>query len=108
MRPIFRKYQSVIITSGTLSPIDMYPRLLDFQPVVMTSLSLSMARPAICPMVVARGNDQVTISSKYEEREDPAVLRNYGNLLVRELLSSLSERFFGRRSMAVFFFQRTL
>jgi len=82
MRPIFRKFQSVVITSGTLSPIDMYPRLLDFQPVVMVSLSLSMARAAICPMVVARGNDQVTISSKYEEREDPAVLRNYGNLLV--------------------------
>ena len=33
-------------------------------------------------MVVARGNDQVSISSKFEEREDPAVLRNYGNLLV--------------------------
>ena len=82
MRPIFRKFQSVLITSGTLSPIDMYPRLLDFQPVVMVSLALSMARAAICPMVVARGNDQVTISSKFEEREDPAVLRNYGNLLV--------------------------
>ena len=37
----------------------MYPRLLDFTPVVMTSLSLSMARSALCPMVVARGNDQV-------------------------------------------------
>ena len=58
MRPIFRKYQSVLITSGTLSPIEMYPRLLDFQPVVMTSLALSMARGAICPMIVARGNDQ--------------------------------------------------
>jgi len=82
MRPIFTKFHSVIITSGTLSPIDMYPRLLDFQPVVMTSLPLSMARAALCPMVVARGNDQVSISSKFEEREDPAVLRNYGNLLV--------------------------
>ena len=48
----------------------------------MTSLPLSMARSALCPMVVARGNDQVSISSKFEEREDPAVLRNYGNLLV--------------------------
>ena len=38
----------------------MYPRLLDFQPVVMTSLALSMARGAICPMIVARGNDQGT------------------------------------------------
>ena len=28
MRPIFTKYHSVVITSGTLSPIEMYPRLL--------------------------------------------------------------------------------
>ena len=90
MRPIFTKYHSVIITSGTLSPIEMYPRLLDFQPVVMISLPLSMARTALCPMVVARGNDQVSISSKFEEREDPAVLRNYGNLLV-ELCSAVPD-----------------
>jgi len=33
-------------------------------------------------MIVARGNDQVSLSSKFDEREDPSVLRNYGNLLV--------------------------
>ena len=32
--------------------------------------------------VVSRGNDQVTITSKFEAREDPAVIRNYGNLLL--------------------------
>lgn len=32
--------------------------------------------------VVTRGNDQVAISSKFETREDVAVIRNYGNLLV--------------------------
>ena len=26
MRPIFAKFQTVVITSGTLSPIDLYPR----------------------------------------------------------------------------------
>ena len=31
--------------------------------------------------VVSRGNDQVTITSKYEARADAAVVRNYGNLL---------------------------
>jgi DNA excision repair protein ERCC-2 len=31
---------------------------------------------------VSRGNDQVAISSKFESRDDPAVMRNYGNLLV--------------------------
>ena len=31
--------------------------------------------------VVSRGNDQVTITSKFEARADAAVIRNYGNLL---------------------------
>ena len=35
-----------------------------------------------CPhKVVSRGNDQVTITSKFEARADAAVVRNYGNLL---------------------------
>lgn len=32
--------------------------------------------------IVTKGNDQVAISSKFESREDPAVVRNYGKLLV--------------------------
>lgn len=32
--------------------------------------------------VVSKGNDQVAISSKFETREDTAVIRNYGQLLV--------------------------
>ncbi|XP_071656917.1 general transcription and DNA repair factor IIH helicase subunit XPD isoform X2 [Patagioenas fasciata] len=32
--------------------------------------------------VVGRGNDQVAMSSKFETREDIAVIRNYGNLLL--------------------------
>jgi len=33
-------------------------------------------------MIVSKGNDQVAMSSKFETREDIAVTRNYGNLLV--------------------------
>ncbi|XP_037675663.1 general transcription and DNA repair factor IIH helicase subunit XPD isoform X2 [Choloepus didactylus] len=32
--------------------------------------------------IIGRGNDQVAISSKFETREDIAVIRNYGNLLL--------------------------
>lgn len=49
----------MVITSGTLSPLDMYPKLLDFDPVVMASLTITLARPCIAPLIVARGNDQV-------------------------------------------------
>lgn len=82
IKPVFDRFQSVVITSGTLSPLDMYPKILDFQPVTMASFAMTLTRQCICPMVVARGNDQVTISSKYEIREDQAVIRNYGNILV--------------------------
>lgn len=82
MKPIFDRFQSVVITSGTLSPIDMYPKILNFQPVVMSSFGMTLARPCLLPMVISKGNDQVAISSKFETREDIAVIRNYGQLLV--------------------------
>ncbi|EFN86899.1 TFIIH basal transcription factor complex helicase subunit [Harpegnathos saltator] len=82
IKPIFDRFQSVIITSGTLSPLDMYPKILNFHPVIMSSFTMTLARPCLLPMIVAKGNDQVAISSKYETREDVAVIRNYGQLLV--------------------------
>ena len=44
MKPVFSKFQSVIITSGTLSPIDLYPRILNFSPVVCQSLNMTLTR----------------------------------------------------------------
>ncbi|XP_043605071.1 general transcription and DNA repair factor IIH helicase subunit XPD isoform X1 [Bombus pyrosoma] len=82
IKPIFDRFQSVVITSGTLSPLDMYPKILNFHPVIMSSFTMTLARPCLLPMIVAKGNDQVAISSKYETREDVAVIRNYGQLLV--------------------------
>ncbi|XP_067213960.1 general transcription and DNA repair factor IIH helicase subunit XPD-like [Linepithema humile] len=82
IKPIFDRFQSVIITSGTLSPLDMYPKILNFHPVIMSFFTMTLARPCLLPMIVAKGNDQVAILSKYETREDVAVIRNYDQLLV--------------------------
>lgn len=82
IKPVFDRFQSVVITSGTLSPLDMYPKILDFRPVIMASFTMTLARPCICPMIVSKGNDQVAITTKFETREDIAVIRNYGNLLL--------------------------
>ncbi|RZC89397.1 hypothetical protein C5167_030431, partial [Papaver somniferum] len=30
MKPVFEQFQSVVVTSGTLDPIDLYPGLLNF------------------------------------------------------------------------------
>uniref|UniRef100_A0A673KXR4 General transcription and DNA repair factor IIH helicase subunit XPD n=1 Tax=Sinocyclocheilus rhinocerous TaxID=307959 RepID=A0A673KXR4_9TELE len=82
IKPVFGRFQSVIITSGTLSPLDIYPRILDFHPVTTASFTMTLARTCLCPLIVGRGNDQVAMTSKFETREDFAVIRNYGNLLL--------------------------
>ena len=40
MGPIFRSFPSVILTSGTISPIDLYPKILNFQPVTLKSIDI--------------------------------------------------------------------
>merc|ERR1719431_1181835 len=43
IRPVLERFQSVVITSGTLSPLDMYPKMLDFHPVTMASFNMTVA-----------------------------------------------------------------
>ncbi|CAD7699872.1 unnamed protein product, partial [Ostreobium quekettii] len=82
MKPIFQRFQTVIITSGTLSPLDLYPKILDFHPVVAQSLNMTLTKECLCPVVVARGADQQPVSTKFSMRQDPSVMKNYGRLLV--------------------------
>lgn len=82
IKPVFERFSSVIITSGTISPLDMYPRMLNFDTVIQESYAMTLARRSFLPMVVTKGSDQVAISSRFEIRNDPSVVRNYGNLLI--------------------------
>ncbi|RNA13378.1 tfiih basal transcription factor complex helicase xpd subunit [Brachionus plicatilis] len=59
-----------------------FATMVNFRVANMVSLPMTLARPVICPMIVGRGNDQVSISSRYETRDDIAVIRNYGTLVV--------------------------
>lgn len=79
---MFERFRSVVITSGTLSPLDVYPRMLNFRPSVSESFSMSLSRNPICPMIVSKGSDQVPITSSYDLRNDVGVLQNYGRLLI--------------------------
>ncbi|KAI9688793.1 MAG: DNA-dependent ATPase of the nucleotide excision repair factor 4 complex [Bathelium mastoideum] len=81
IRPVFERFSSVIITSGTISPLEMYPKMLDFTCVVQESYNMTLARRSFLPMIVTRGSDQGAISSGFQIRNDPSVVRNYGNLL---------------------------
>mmetsp|Transcript_14369 Transcript_14369/g.23917 ORF Transcript_14369/g.23917 Transcript_14369/m.23917 type:complete len:770 (+) Transcript_14369:56-2365(+) len=82
IKNVFEKFQTVVITSGTLSPIDLYPKILNFHPVTIRSFAMSLPRACMCPLVVTRGSDQQPISTKFDLRNDPAVVRNYGSLLI--------------------------
>ena len=82
VRPVFERFRSVVITSGTLSPIDMFPKVLNFQPVVVQSLPMTLVRDCICPAIYTKGNDQQPVSSKFDTRHDPNVIKNYGRMLV--------------------------
>ncbi|GAQ41890.1 DNA-dependent ATPase of the nucleotide excision repair factor 4 complex [Aspergillus tubingensis] len=82
IKPVFDRFSSVIITSGTLSPLEMYPKMLGFNAVMQESYSMTLARRSFLPMVVTRGSDQAQISSSFQIRNDPGVVRNYGNLVL--------------------------
>lgn len=82
IKPVFERFSSVIITSGTISPLDMYPKMLNFQTVIQESYAMTLARRSFLPMIVTKGSDQVSISSRFEIRNDPSVVRNYGSLLI--------------------------
>lgn len=82
VKPVFEHFKSVIITSGTLSPIDLYPKLLNFQPIIRESLPMTVFRHCLKPLIVTKGSDQLPISTRFEQRDDMSVIRNYGALLL--------------------------
>nr|WCZ58534.1 general transcription and DNA repair factor IIH helicase subunit [Andalucia godoyi] len=82
IRPVFAKFDSVVITSGTLSPLDMYPKMLDFRAAVTASFPITLPRNCMCPLIVSKGPDQTPISSEFSVRNTPAVIRNFGELLL--------------------------
>lgn len=82
IKPVFETFSSVIITSGTISPLDMYPRMLNFETVLQKSYAMTLAKKSFLPMIITKGSDQVAISSRFEIRNDPSIVRNYGSMLV--------------------------
>lgn len=81
IKPVFERFSSVIITSGTISPLEMYPKMLNFTTVTQESYPMSLVRRSFLPMIVTRGSDQQTMTSGFQSRSDPGVVRNYGALL---------------------------
>jgi len=64
IKPVFSRFRSVVITSGTLSPLDMYPKILDFAPVSMQSYTMTLSRNCYSPLVI-----NLFISLLFHERK---------------------------------------
>lgn len=58
MKSVFTRFKAVILTSGTMSPMEMYPKILDFKPMVAQSLDITL-RNCINPLIISKGSDQV-------------------------------------------------
>eukprot|EP00172_Hildenbrandia_rubra_P003897 Plantae.Rhodophyta-Hildenbrandia_rubra.ctg6875.p1 GENE.Plantae.Rhodophyta-Hildenbrandia_rubra.ctg6875~~Plantae.Rhodophyta-Hildenbrandia_rubra.ctg6875.p1 ORF type:complete len:742 (+),score=95.42 Plantae.Rhodophyta-Hildenbrandia_rubra.ctg6875:159-2384(+) len=80
---VMTKFRTCVITSGTLSPLDTYPRMLNFQAVISASFNMSLDRNCVCPLIMTKGNDQVALSSKYDDRDSTDIPRNYGASLIQ-------------------------
>lgn len=75
MSPIFDRFQSVVITSGTLSPMDMYPKILNFEPAIMSSFSMTLARKSLLPMVSGGGEHNFTFLGNHPTNDDGYIIR---------------------------------
>jgi DNA excision repair protein ERCC-2 len=82
MKYVFTTFQSVVLTSGTMSPLDMYPRILDFKPIVSLSIDIDLVRNSIQPIIVTMAEDGTELTSEYTQRNNEDVSRNYGSFLV--------------------------
>lgn len=65
-----------------MSPIEMYPRILDFKPVVATSIDIELSRNSIQPLIVTMAEDGTELTSEFTQRNNEDVSRNYGNFLL--------------------------
>lgn len=71
----------VLLTSATLSPMNMFPKLLGLRPALLESVAPAGGRRCLLPLVVAKGADQALLSSKFSLREDAGTHRAYATLI---------------------------
>lgn len=64
LRETFSRYRSVVLTSGTLSPLDIYPKILGFTPIISKSFQMTLSRKCIAPVIVTRSSESVSITAE--------------------------------------------
>lgn len=87
-KPVKKNFKRIIITSGTLSPLEFYHRLLDINPISSQDFSMSFARKCLCPIIVSKGFMNCKVTSQYKERKNENVAISHGKILLDAAKSS--------------------
>lgn len=82
LKPILEKTNSVILTSGTLSPLPLYARVMGVNPFRLTSIQPESSKDVITPISISKANDQSPLSSEFAERGNSVISKNFGELLL--------------------------
>eukprot|EP00866_Antonospora_locustae_P002527 jgi/Antlo1/2527/1038 len=103
MKQVCSRFRKLLITGGTLGQLDMYSRMLGLEAVNSIEICSSLVRSSVCPLIVTKGNDQMTLRAQpdldregggtetgpgeceaplFSLRSEPAVTRNYGTLVL--------------------------
>lgn len=73
LKPVLDKFKALIMTSGTMSPLNIYPKMLGFEATLLKSVNARLPRNSISPMIVCKGTDQVPLTSEFSERGNQMV-----------------------------------
>ena len=76
---ILGKFSSALFFTSSCSPVEIYCKTLGINTEVIT---LTSQNSSFYPMILTRGSDQLFVSTKFEEKSDDGVMRNYGELLL--------------------------
>ena len=74
-------FKRIVLTGETISPLDMYPQILSFDPVSRVDSTISTNRNNVLPIIVARGTDQTLLTSSIELSKNLNATNNYGRLM---------------------------
>jgi DNA excision repair protein ERCC-2 len=78
---LVKKFDSIILTSGTISPMDFYSRILKLDKVINASIEPNWLRDSISPLIIGRASDQSLLTTAFSERGNSIISKNYGELL---------------------------
>jgi DNA excision repair protein ERCC-2 len=65
-----------------MSPLEMYPKMLNFKPKIVESINIDLARNSINPLIVTKGLEHLELSSEYTARGNIEITKSFGSMLI--------------------------